>query len=386
LIHSPQPYNRLVSVYNSTSTPLANGATYTGTTELVPNFFSCVIVAIKSDQDCSYYLDFSTDGVNFDSSVPYKFNAGTPEAPKRLDVARAYFRLRIVNDSGSDQTYLRAQTTFGNFPLITSTLNSVVNQDADAIITRSSFDKKAIALGLFENTSRVTKAGLNSDVDTGSVPEDVNETGGLYLGFPSTGEPLRALSDNVNDTSAGTGARTISAQAMDENYNWIGITFTLNGKTPVAPDAPYDTTNFIRCHTASTLTAGSGGENAGTLTVRHATTTTNVFLTMPVGRNQTNNTAYTIPAGYNAVITNLRMAIAQGTTSASAEGFFRVRTFGSVWRNRRPLLAQNTYPAEDLREEYLTFSEKTDMIMRVTFCSNNNTIVLGRYYVYLFKA
>jgi len=78
---------------------------------------------------------------------------------------------------------------------------------------------------------------------------------------------VAVLSSSVLDTSAGTGARTINVMGLDANYVLQSEIVTLNGVTPV------NTVNtFIRVHSASIQTAGSGGVNAGTITVRQTTT------------------------------------------------------------------------------------------------------------------
>lgn len=382
MIFNPQ---RQISSINSTYTPLNSGQSFVSAGEIVPMQFACVSIAISTDVDCTYYVDFSSDGVNWDSSLQFKYYSSYTEAPKKLNVYRSYCRVRVVNDSASNQTYLRLQVTYGNFNTTTSSLGGIVNQDADTIITRSSFDKKAITLGLFENTSMVTKAGLNDDIDTGSVPEDIWGGGGVYNGFPSSGETVRAVSTSADDAAGGSGLRTMSAQLMTTDWVWVSVTFTLNGTTPVAPDAPYTNTLFIRGHTASGLTAGSTGANVGDISIYQSTTTANVFLLMLIGRNQTNNSAYTIPAGYSGLLTNVTPSIAQSTAAAFAQGHLRIRNFGGIFRQRRPLLILSTSSIEDLNDEYLLLTEKTDIIGRITSVSNSNTIASLKYFIYIFK-
>ena len=58
------------SAGNSTSTPLVANATFVGATEL--NNYNDVMVTIKSDQDGIFYMQFSPDGANWDSSLPFR--------------------------------------------------------------------------------------------------------------------------------------------------------------------------------------------------------------------------------------------------------------------------------------------------------------------------
>lgn len=73
-----------------------------------------------------------------------------------------------------------------------------------------------LALGMTQGLSLVLKFGRNPDVDTGAS-EDIWNGGGLYTGFPTTGsaEPLGVASSSANDTAAGTGAITASANNLD---------------------------------------------------------------------------------------------------------------------------------------------------------------------------
>jgi len=125
-----------VGTGNSTTTPLSSGATFIGTGE--QNQFSDVYVSCITDQAGKLYFDFSNDGANWNVFPPAGFDltANVHEAHKALKAGR-YFRIRIVNTSGSAQTYLRAYTYYGIFDQLTSPLNFAPNNDTDAVTTKS---------------------------------------------------------------------------------------------------------------------------------------------------------------------------------------------------------------------------------------------------------
>lgn len=125
-----------VSVGNTTTTPLASGATFIGTGE--QNQFPDVYVSCITDQAGTLYFEFSNDNANWNIFPPSGFTltAGVHEAHKALKAGR-YFRIRIVNTSGSAQTYLRAYTYYGSFDQLTSPLNFAPNADSDAITAKS---------------------------------------------------------------------------------------------------------------------------------------------------------------------------------------------------------------------------------------------------------
>mgnify|MGYP000479348130 FL=1 len=369
--------NTTISSINSTTTPLASGASFTGTAQRVIGY-SSVITSVKTDQAGTLSMQFSIDGTNWDSQINFSVVPDTNEI-HRFSVSKEFYRCVFTNTSASPQTYLRLQTIAGSHQTITSPLNYLIQQDADSIVTRTISEEVSISQGLFQNYSIVNKFGKNPDIDTGTVPEDVWEVGGAYTGWAASAETLQVFSSSAADTSAGTGARTVRITGLDQNYDSLSETVTLNGVTPVVT-----TGSFLRVHTATVLSAGSGGVNAGTITVRQSTTTANVFIGIIVGVNQSNSSAYTIPAGYTGYMRSLHSAC--GTQAAVAVGGgIWTRPFGGVFRQRRPFYFGNSFRLSDIIYGGLVFTEKSDIIIRITECSTNNTPVNAGYDLILVK-
>lgn len=374
---NPANYQKwgFASLVNTTSTPLANGAIFTGVWESVAEYPS-ICVALLTDTSCSLAVQFSSNASNADSTLTFAVAASTNEV-HRITVTRRYFRIVITNNSGGAQTYLRAQALVGFQTTLNSPFNSSVALDADTIVVRSVPQTLDLASGRFVGYSVVNKFGKNSDIDTGSTPEDIWEGGGLYTGFPSgNAETISVFSDSANDASGGSGARTVRMIGLDTNFNQVEETVTLNGVTPVVT-----TQTFKRLHTASVLTSGSSNAafNAGTITFRHTTTTANVFLVMAVGRNQTNCSAYTIPAGKTGYLQRVTSSILRGGATASVDAQLYIRANGASPRLRRPFSVSNTAGYADDIYGGLSMAEKTDIVLRVTTASANNLDVTGGY-------
>lgn len=373
---------------NTSTTPLNAGQTYTGTGEL--NNHADVFCTVYTDQDATLYLEFSPDGTNWDSSVPVYVNAGLQERHVFVKGPR-YFRVRLTNTSASNQTYLRLHCYYGSFRQLTSTLNSTVREDADSTIVRSIDSETDIAASRFQGFSIVNKFGTNSVVSSGTVPEAIWEGGGTYTGFPATAETLRASSTSNSDTNGGVGAERVQIQAMTLDWELVTVTFTLSGTTPVAPDSPYTSTKFLRAHTATVIQSANGANtasNVGIITINHSSTTANVFLTIQAGRNQSNCSAYSVPAGYTAYMRFLHVAIrgtAQLTQSQAVEGHIYTRAFGRPFRGRRPFIVTSNYRLEDKIYGGLVFTEKSDIVLRITAASANDISVNGGYDLLLVK-
>ncbi len=144
---------------------------------------------------------------------------------------------------------------------------------------------------------------------------------------PATCELCNVVSSDVNDTAAGTGARTISITGINELYNIVTETLTLNGTTPVST-----VNKYCNIHRAYVLTAGSGGTAAGNITITSTAAGTPAIAYIALGYNQTQSTVYMVPTGYTAYV-NLPNVSGQNTTANSLcdIGCFK-KEFGGVYR------------------------------------------------------
>jgi len=233
-----------------------------------------------------------------------------------------------------------------------------------------------VAKGNVANTSIFEKFGKNLDVDTGSVPQDAWEGGDNYTGFPSTAETMEIFSDSANDTSAGTGARTIEISNLQDGSgnSMPNVTVTLNGTTPVSLGAQ----TYSRCTRMKVMSAGSSGENAGEITLRHTSTTSNIFAVMQPAVNQTLIACYTVPLGCTLYINRLVIQMSRANGSAgSATVSFRARKPGETFQSK--LYPEITHAGSFESSTYMVFSALTDLKVRVDDVSDNNTIVTADF-------
>lgn len=375
---------------NSSTTILTASSTFTGESEKmaadswIDKFWlrsretDSVIVSVISDQDGILYLEQSTDGTNWDYSLPYDVNAAENDV-HRITTSMKYFRARYTNTSASDQTYFRLQTTTGDSPHLVAPLNVQVHQDTNAAVIKNMDTEISVATGLFSGYEIVNKFGENSDIDTGTVPETIHPSGGAYLGWATAAENLEIFSSSADDAAAGTGARVGKAECLDANYDRVTIDFTLNGLTGVDTGV-----SVIRCHRAYITSAGSVGSNVGTLTLRQITTTANIFATIVIGRNQTTQATYTVPAGFTAYLRKIHGHVRR-SASATVDGFLNVRMFGKVFRIRRNFGISQAAILDDSIYGGITISEKADISLVIDFASTNSINVVGGFDLILVK-
>lgn len=135
----------------------------------------------------------------------------------------------------------------------------------------------------------------------GSTFEDWRSLGGT-MNKPTVAESLEIVSDDVNDTSAGTGARTVAVPTLDANYVRGTQIATMNGTTPVALTG----THIRPGNGAAVLTVGTNAANSniGNIKIRKAGTATNpdVRMYIPATQGLSKDAHYTVPAGKTAYV------------------------------------------------------------------------------------
>jgi hypothetical protein len=198
--------------------------------------------------------------------------------------------------------------------------------------TSEPFDLQ-VARGQIPGHNPLFKFGNNPTV--GNSTETVWSQGGLYS-YLSAATVLKVSSSSANDTSAGTGARTVQLYGLDADYNEINETVTLNGQTAV------NTTNeFLRINRMIVRSAGTGGGNAGVIYAGTGTVTAgvpaNVYASVNggVGSNQSLMALWTVPAGHTAYV--LQYNVSNGTTSSTpavCKLILAVRPYGEVFQSK----------------------------------------------------
>lgn len=278
----------IVAFQNSSTTPLNSGATFTGDWMEAIDYDS-IIVAVKTDQNGTYTVQFSPDGTNADSTLTRYYRTDQIEPPHRFTITRRYVRVTFTNTSASNQTYFRLQTLFNHSIELNSPLDSVISQDFDSISVRPTDYTTEVALGRRQAASTWNKFGYNDDIDIGT--EVIAAFGGAFNQKLSAGETLNIVSGSGNDTnSSGSGARQLIVYGVDSNWEEITEIVNLSGVTPVTT-----TNSFLGVNRIAIYSAGSGEVNAGLITAT-ASSSGNTMATMPIGGGVTQQLIFYVPA------------------------------------------------------------------------------------------
>lgn len=171
-----------------------------------------------------------------------------------------------------------------------------------------------VAAGLVPGFSIIHKFGYNEAV--GTSPEPICH-GGVYQ-TPTGTVTLAAISDDTNDTAAGTGAQTLVIEYLDANFVEQTATINMNG-TSETTDTVTGVKRINRAYVGQSGTyATTGGfSQNGTITIRVSGAGA-TWATIPeIGTSgnavgQSLIGGYTVPAGYTAYLLNTTISVESG--------------------------------------------------------------------------
>lgn len=363
----------LLSGGNSTTTPLAGGATFTGKEELNQRHQN-IGCSCKTDADGTLYFDFSNDGENWDTfpSNGFEVNAGVHEFHVAVKLTR-WFRVRLVNGSDA-QSYLRLYCYYGDFRQGSAPLNQVLGLDADAKVVRSLPPEVDLGTGKLGGVTQRDKFGYSEGLGTAiqlgtpSTWVDIWTYGGQRTSPTSSFTGYIASSDN-SDTS------DVSVLYQDANGEEQTQIVTLNGQTPVSLGT------MTECYRAFT---DDSTATAGTVYVTSANNFTSgvpdnqneVLCAYSANDQQTQVLAFRVPSNKRAIINLIDIALSRSSGSGgAADVTLDIREDGKVWRSIRKY--QVTTESSYQRKEVIALDALTDVRVRVRDVSDTNSAISG---------
>lgn len=217
-----------------------------------------------------------------------------------------------------------------------------------------------VALGKVPGVSGLIRTGFNDTIT--NTPEDVWTIGGQQV-FLTAAETMSVASTDAADTSAGTGARTVLMEGLDNNFDEISETITLNGTTPVIT-----VNSYIRLLDMTTITAGSDASNQGDITAT-ATGSGDPQNQIRTAGNKSLAVQFTVPNGKTALL--LSLTFSAGTNDAMIFSLF-TRSFGGLFtiQNVEQIIG-SAFDFEAI--PYADFSEKSDIRMIANQLSGGGT-------------
>lgn len=239
----------------------------------------------------------------------------------------------------------------------------------------------AAVAGVFTGSGRGSALGTNPNIDTATAPEDV--WAGAELGVlngidhrliprpQNVAVPMEIVSSSVNDTLAGTGARTVTVFYLDSLYVAQVVTLNMNGTTPVALPV-----NVMRINGVVVATSGTfGGTNIGNISVRDAGGLGATYAYMVAGVSMSRSSMFTVPAGnsYDLLSVFLGLSRANADRWATFSLCFQTQTGRLLKGIELPASTTVPYRHEAQHAPITVIAEKTDVWWRCETVSQNGT-------------
>jgi hypothetical protein len=204
-------------------------------------------------------------------------------------------------------------------------------------------EKLQVSRGLVRDTEVRNIFGFNTAIDTTFIAAWENAVDYVY---PSTSLQMTAVSSNTSDTAV-----TIITLGLDENYNRISNTVTLNGTSNVSIGS------FYRINDVITLS----GNALGNVTIANSGTT---YAKVNVGTGKNQASIFTVPAGHEFYLYRI------DAFCASAQQNNRIIFFRNFVRqpNGTVLQVAQTSFLEQMniqRRIPFRYAEKTDIQLQV---------------------
>lgn len=234
----------------------------------------------------------------------------------------------------------------------------------------------AVAKGDFTGYSNVSKFGYNAAV-TSIAYESIWEGSNAYP-WQTVADQLEVLSSSANDTSAGTGARTVELEGLDSSWNLLTETVIMNGTTAVTTTA-----SFLRIFRARVVTAGTSLRNEGDITIRDQdTSTTRALITNgPTSSfGQSLMAVYTIPAGKTGYVININFSSAKDLEQ-EYRLMARDNTVANAAWNVKEFMTGRGGFSDFIKRGINKYTEKTDLDLQVI--SSANSAVGGGFEIIL---
>lgn len=262
------------SVRNVTNVPLDNGAVFYGYPDDV-TIFGALNYTLYTDQDTSVDFLWGPDGSYNDITESWNALANVPYF-RNQNVKGRYFRLRLTNNSGLAQTFLRSTLVYRSFA------SDSISVSGDVTINPLNYSTDSVTARLQSGTGTAIGAtgdSLNVHMDS-AVEVDLsanNDSVQAWL-HSAGGTALTATGSALDVQVAGTVPVTLddalvriadssgnSLTSIDGrlNINYLPLEYETDSITPYA----YDGANFqpIACTTAGHQTVNV--DNCGALCI-----------------------------------------------------------------------------------------------------------------------
>lgn len=234
-----------------------------------------------------------------------------------------------------------------------------------------------IARGGQSGASLVNVFGMNPDVDTGTDPEDVWDSGSTYNFTASGGATYYISSSHAGDTIDVT--LTVLSENASGDWTEESFAVTLVGQTKTAitttsGDDPVRLISIVN-NTATALQGDVYVYEDSAVALGVPSDATKIRGKINLGNERTLMAIYTIPTGKTGYLVNSRIAVATPTFTVMT-GILRKRASGGLFMIVDQAILKNdgqSVYAADYRGAPIELAAKTDIMWRAHEVGADNT-------------
>jgi hypothetical protein len=201
-----------------------------------------------------------------------------------------------------------------NFGVPQYNLNSTYAADDRSQLVRSTWTWLDVARGLSSGVSTVKKFGRNYGVTSTYSPLCI---GGVYP-TPQTGSTLRIKAGgDANDTAAGSGARQITIEGLDDSFNLISETIATAGASESFATTAIFTRLFrFYVSESGTYATASSGSHSGDIVIEDSAGVGDwgTIDSVDFPKSQSEVGAYSVPLSKTAFVKLRSLTIDSGKT------------------------------------------------------------------------
>jgi len=217
------------------------------------------------------------------------------------------------------------------------------------------------AYGTVPGVSLVNLFGNNAAITTTYEPFWPESATYTFLSANMSSPTISSA--NTNDTSAGTGARTVTVTCVDSTYAVTTGTYTMNGQTGVSV-----TQSCMVVTGLAVATTGSGNTNAGIVYVGTGTVTTGkpavVHGLIAASDSVSNSFIYAVPANKTLICDQWNTSSSSGTAGGHAAQISYAPNASDIFIKRNLPGFSNT--SQGFSSDFvIKFPEKTRLVLSV---------------------
>lgn len=232
-----------------------------------------------------------------------------------------------------------------------------------------------LCMGRGQNAIAVKRFGINPDVDIATVPESLWPPGAVYAVIGDNAVQLEIVSDDTSDTAGGSGARTVLVEGLDADWLPKSQLVEMDGDDEVTLSG-----TWRRVFSARVVSAGSQGHNDGVIDVQLAVSPNTIYCQIAEAIGQSSMCTYTVPAGKTGYVVGLRAGLLRvASTTLASLALYSHDVTNDIDASKATWVLEHEFAigADTGLILPMRFTEKTDLDLRVIYCSADNTRIGG---------